>query len=341
MKPIRIAQVGVGHAHADATFIAMQRMPEWFEIIGVSETDPARMEQVRKAPYDKTPFYTVEELLEMQDLDAVAVESEEKLDTDVAQIFVERGIPVHMDKPGAPDLPSFRKLIQTAKEKNVPLQLGYMYRYNPLIADAVKRAQSGELGEIFSVEAQMSVHHPLWLRTWLQDYPGGMTYFLGCHLVDLILQIQGMPEKITAVNKSTGEDGLTTQDVCFAMFEYPRGVSFLKSSSMEYNGFDRRQLVICGTKGTIELRPLEIHHPGPTKMLAPVYTTGKVTLPADENNPFMNDHSLPCASPVVDRYMPMMEEFARMAAGEKVNPYTPDYELTLFETVMKCCGIEG
>ncbi len=41
-----------------------------------------------------------------------------------------------------------------------PLQLGYMYRYNPLLQQALKLAREGELGTIFSVEAQMSVCHP-------------------------------------------------------------------------------------------------------------------------------------------------------------------------------------
>ena len=32
--------------------------------------------------------------------------------------------------------------------------------------------------------------------------------------------------------------------------------------------------------------------------------------------------------------------FGEMVRGEKENPYTYDYELELFKTILVCCGIE-
>ena len=40
-----------------------------------------------------------------------------------------------------------------------------------------------------------------------------------------------------------------------------------------------------------------------------------------------------------DRYDDMMSSFASMVRGETENPYTPDYELELYKTVLKACGI--
>ena len=37
--------------------------------------------------------------------------------------------------------------------------MGYMYRYNKAVQRALQMKKSGELGEIFSVEAHMSVRH--------------------------------------------------------------------------------------------------------------------------------------------------------------------------------------
>lgn len=34
----------------------------------------------------------------------------------------------------------------------------------------------------------------------------------------------------------------------------------------------------------------------------------------------------------------MMNSFAEYIRGEKENPYTPDYELELYKTVLECCG---
>ena len=39
-----------------------------------------------------------------------------------------------------------------------------------------------------------------------------------------------------------------------------------------------------------------------------------------------------------DRYDTMMSSFAEMVRGEKENPYTYDYELSLYKTVLRACG---
>jgi hypothetical protein len=39
------------------------------------------------------------------------------------------------------------------------------------------------------------------------------------------------------------------------------------------------------------------------------------------------------------RYEKMLSAFAAMVRGEKENPYTLDYELELFRTILKCCGM--
>ena len=38
-----------------------------------------------------------------------------------------------------------------------------------------------------------------------------------------------------------------------------------------------------------------------------------------------------------NRYDAMLEAFAAMVRGEEPNPYTPDYELTLYKTLLECC----
>ena len=39
------------------------------------------------------------------------------------------------------------------------------------------------------------------------------------------------------------------------------------------------------------------------------------------------------------RYDSMMASFGAMVRGEKENPWTLDYELALYKTVLKCCGV--
>ncbi|MEE1280161.1 MAG: Gfo/Idh/MocA family oxidoreductase [Oscillospiraceae bacterium] len=143
------------------------------------------------------------------------------------------------------------------KETGKVFHIGYMYRYNPYIQELMAQIKDGKLGEIISVEAQMNCTHPATTRQWLENLPGGMMFYLGSHLVDLIFRIQGKPEKIIPLNKCSGIDGVTAKDFGMAVFEYKNGVSFAKTTAVELGGFSRRQLVVNGTKATVELNPLE------------------------------------------------------------------------------------
>ena len=162
-----------------------------------------------------------------------------------------------MEKPGGVEPAAFEQLIELVKNNGTIFHTGYMYRYNPCIMELKEQIKRGELGEIVSVEAQMNCVHPSEVRQWLENFPGGIMFFLGCHLVDLILQLQGKPENIIPLNRSTGHMGVTAEDFGMAVFEYPNGVSFAKVNATEMGGFARRQLVGAGTKKTVELKPLE------------------------------------------------------------------------------------
>ena len=61
------------------------------------------------------------------------METEDKNLNKYALAALSAGYPVHMDKPGGLNLTVFEKTVNTAKEKELPFHLGYMYRYNPTI----------------------------------------------------------------------------------------------------------------------------------------------------------------------------------------------------------------
>jgi len=332
MKPVRIAQVGTMHDHAGPTFNSLLKQKDCFDVVGVAEICSGREERL----YKDAPHCTVEQLLEM-DLDAVTIETEEDRATEYAQMFADRGISVHMDKPGSHGRDSFNRLADTLKAHSAVFHLGYMYRYNPVIMDIMARAQAGEWGDIYSVETHMSVHHNEQKHRWLCRYPGGMMYFLGCHLVDLIVRLQGEPEEVLCLNSRTGQSVAECEDYGFAVLKYKNGVSFVKSCAAEYNGFDRRQMVICGTKGTVEIKPLEIHVPEIGQGLQK--TSYRVVGEKEEVKIFGNHNAYFGDSECYDRYDTMMRSFAEYVRGEKVNPYTYEYEKKVFDIFMKCCGV--
>lgn len=334
MRKIKIAQIGTsGNSHGNDIFNTLKYHSDLFEVVGYcmpeneAEKFPAKM-----ADFEGFPELTLDEILSDPTIEAVSIETEEIYLTKYALMAVQAGKHIHMEKPGGIVLADFEKLIAAAQEKGNVLHFGYMYRYNPYIVELIDRVKRGELGQIISVEAQMNCIHPKEVRQWLQNFPGGMMFFLGCHLIDLILTIQGTPDRIIPLNKCSGLDVTDCKDFGMAVFEYKNGVSFAKASAVELGGFARRQLVVTGTKATVELNPLEWYLPND-----PTYEY-LYTVKTERTNTLWNEPNTSESCDPVNRYRTMMASFAKMVRGEMKNPYSLQYELELYRTTLKACG---
>lgn len=331
MRKIKIAQIGLNtNSHSNEIFSSLKRQNDIFEIVGYVLPENERERLFKKTSIlDGYKELTLDEVLNNPEIEAVTIETDEIYLTKYALLAAKAGKHIHMEKPGGTTLKDFEKLISIMKTTGKVFHTGYMYRYNPFVKELLSKIKNGELGEIISVEAQMSCPHTPTVRQWLQDFPGGMMFFLGCHLVDLVLQIKGSPDKIVPFNKCTGLDGVTSTDYGMAVFEYNNGVSFIKTNAFEIGGFIRRQLVVTGTKSTVEIKPFEV-----------CLTDGQYTEKTEYydkkswHTPGVKERSV-----LHNRYDSMMAAFADMALGKTVNPYTPDYELELYKTILKACGV--
>ena len=343
MRKLKVAQIGIQHDHAAVVYRSITHLTDEFEVVGIALEPEEDSRPNTNVPDINGKFYsgynlmTVEEIFNIPDLDAVIIETNEIASTKYALMAAERGIAVHMDKPGGIVLADFEKLVETVKKNNVPFHTGYMYRYNPAVIKAHEIVESGEIGRVCAVEAQMNCHHDDKKRQWLGAFPGGMMFFLGCHLVDLAVGFLGVPNEVVPFNMSSGFDGVTAPDMGMAIFKYDNANAFLKSSATERCGFLRRQLVITGEKGTIEINPIEVY----------VRNT-----PFDNHSCKMRvssrERGVDISSwqtigkweefDVFDRYDGMMRSFAAIVRGEKVNPYTPDRELEVYKQVLRACG---
>lgn len=329
MRKIRVAQIGTSrYSHGNEIFGALAENPDVFEIVGYALPENEREKFPDKMKrFEAYREMSVDEILADKSIEAVIIETEEIYLTKYALMAAECGKHIHMEKPGGLSLEAFESLIETVKKNGTVFHTGYMYRYNPAIKDIIRRVKAGEIGDVISVEAQMSGYRGFEQTDWLNTFGGGMMFYLGCHLVDLVLRIQGEPKKIIPFNKSSGLHDTEAKDFSFALFEYENGVSFVKTTQAEMGGFLRRQLVITGTRGKFEVRPLEITVKYPLQ-----YTEYNECFDED-----WNAAGEKRKSEIHDRYTDMMRSFAKMVRGECENENTYDYELTLFKTILKCC----
>lgn len=328
MNKIRLGHVGTYHDHSIGKMETVRKMSETYEILGIVAESPERAAEIRDLPaYAGIPFLTREELTALKP-DAVLVEGFELDLIDEAQYWVERGVSVHIDKPAGDSVEKLEKLYRTAERTGAAIQFAYMYRYNAGVLDCLERVRRGELGEIYEVDALMDTCHSPEKRQWLDRFPGGIMFFLGCHMIDLVYLFQGLPRNIQPFLKCSGFDGVTAVDHSFASFEYERGVSVVRSVSTEVNGYGRRQLVVCGSEGTYEIEPLEgtdyAAYFTPKSASKTFYDCRqKIELPPYDGK---------C------RYDGLMTDFAAFVRGEKKNPFDAEYEINLEKLLLFCCG---
>ena len=327
MKKIKIGQIGIGHNHGEGKMLAVQKFPELFEVIGYAEENEKWVEKRGNLPcYKDLPRLSVEEIIEKSD--AILVECDVWNLTKVAKICVEAGKHVHIDKPANGTLAEFEELLNIAKEKNLTVQMGYMYRYNFAIQKLMDMINSGELGEIYQIDAEMSTYHSKEYREWLKKFKGGSMYIFGSHLIDLVVSILGKPEKVYPFIKQTGFEGVYSDDNNFAVLEYGKVIARITNLSVEVNGWGMRRFAVMGSKGTVEIKPIELN----------VEMTKSTTDIASNAYQDMKEKVDIEDVPTLSRYDEMMKDFYKSVIGEKENPYSYEHELAVQKTLCRVVG---
>lgn len=335
-RPIRIAQLGIGHNHAEAKMMSLKKLPELFEVVGVAEdNDYWRNARSGYAVYKDVPFKTEDELLNTPGLEAVAVEKDGFELVPTAMRCAEKGLHIQMDKPAGESLPAFKTLLDLCEKKGLAFQQAYIYRYNPALKFMMDAVRQGWLGEIFEIHAVMSRYDGDndFYRKWLSQFKGGAMYIFAGYLIDIAQNMLGIPQRVTPFLKRTRNDSLI--DNGLAVLEYEKCTATIRVSVEEVDGMKHRRVIVCGTKGTVELCPIE--PPGNCYYTQPLEV--RLTL-KDGNDKFAaGTHTVDCGC-MGDRYAGQLKEFYDIVRNGKVNPYPYSHELALHETLLKACGVK-
>lgn len=321
--PIKIGQIGVGHAHASK--LSVYRASPDYEVVGIVEPDAKlRQKAESQAPFNGLKWMTQEQLLNEPGLQAVLVETHVRDLLNAAEACVSAGKHVHLDKPAGESLPQYRTILQQAEKQKLMVQMGYMFRYNPAVVLLRKCLAEGWLGDVFEVHAVMSKVVDNSSRKGLAEYKGGMMFELGCHILDLVIGVLGKPQTVTGFSQHAASIDDTLADNMLAVLTYPRASATVKSSAMEVDGFDRRHLVVCGSEGTFHIQPLDD-------------PSARVTFskPHGEFKQGYQDVKFP----KYQRYVDDAADMARVIRGEKGIDFSYEHDLTVQTTLLQACGL--
>ena len=328
---IRIGQIGICHEHAEGKMNTLRRMPDIFEIVGVVDdrsTTAPKFAGGNLEPYSGLKWMTEEELIAAPGLRAVTVETPNTDLVTAALRCMEKGLAMHMDKPAGEDadLAAFRKLLSGCKEKRLPFQMGYMFRNNAAMQFCVKAHKLGWLGEIFEIQAGMSHDYGgEKYQDYIAKFKGGIMFNLGCHFIDFIVRLMGRPRKITPFLKSAPGYPGSVRNNCLAVLEYPHATAAVRACSREVRGGSHRRLTVCGTKGSIELSPIERFDGRPLEM--------RLTLLEGNEEYEAGEHTLNMGIKQ-DRYEDQLMELAKIIRGEMENPCAYEHDLLVQEAVL-------
>ncbi len=320
-KPIRAGQIGTKHAHAGGQLAELRKCPS-FEVVGVVEPDEAQRKKVEgTADYRGVTWLTEEQLLNTPGLQAVAVETEVNDLLDTAERVVNAGLHLHLDKPAGESLSQFQRILDTATAKKRLVKMGYMFRYNAGFDLAARAVREGWLGEISVIHAEMSKFMDPAGRAEMLPYKGGSMFELGCHIIDSVVRFLGKPARVTP-HIQRGADGWG--DNMLAVLDYPKATATVRSSMIEVLGGARRQFVICGDRGTIEILPLE---------------PPSVRLMLDRPQGEFKKGVQTVKVPNLPRYAADWVDFAAAIRGEKAWEFTPEHDRIVQETILLASGM--
>lgn len=128
------------------------------------------------------------------DIDAVVLVTPHTQHTDQIVAGAAAGKHILTEKPFALEKSEGERAVKAMKAAGLTLGIGHNYRYGPAIAEIKRIIESGDLGEIHHIEANLSHQGQIgvegWRRANKEAPTGGIVHF-GAHMIDIMCWYAG------------------------------------------------------------------------------------------------------------------------------------------------------
>jgi predicted dehydrogenase len=204
MKTHRIAVIGLGQRIAHV-LRAMNEVGWKLHVTGYVDPSPVGLPIL--AERDIAPgksYASVKALFADGPFDLVMIGSPNHLHLEHLLAAFEAGHPIFTEKPIVRTEAESFALARRLATKNIPpLYIGLVMRSMPIVRETIKRLDSGELGELVSLDATEHLppeHGGYLARNWRRKEAWGGSYFLDkvCHDFDIFARLTGARPKYVA-----------------------------------------------------------------------------------------------------------------------------------------------
>lgn len=214
---VRVAIAGLGrfgrlHANVLGTTAGAR-------VVAVCDPDPAARDAVGDALGVADRYADVDALLAAGGYDALFLVTPEQFHAAQATAALAKGLPLFLEKPLATTAAEGAEIVAAARAAGVPLQLGFVLRFDAQHAMIRAEIASGRLGELVSLRVKRNCS-----QSWFAAYGERVhtVYETSIHDIDLLLWLVGAPcVSVYAVERNVS--GLPFPDACFALLRFANG----------------------------------------------------------------------------------------------------------------------
>lgn len=145
MRKLGIGVLGVGEMGKRHAENLRHLVPE-ARLVAVADVAAQRARQVAEALEIEHSYPSLEEMAQRKDIDAILIATPDKFHAQAIRVTAAAGKHILCEKPIATALGDADAALREVARAKVRLQIGFMRRYDPAYAAAMKRIDGGEIG---------------------------------------------------------------------------------------------------------------------------------------------------------------------------------------------------
>ena len=225
------------------------------ELVAVMDTNKAAAEKCREKYNAKYAFDKAEELLALEEIEAVYIASPVFCHKEQAFAAAKAKKHILIEKPVGLTVAEAEEIAAVCEKEGVLLGVGFMMRFHAYHQKMKEIVSSGQIGEIVSARAQFTCWYPEMENCWRQEAKlsgGGAMMDMGVHCIDLIRYISGLE-----VSEVTGFAGnqifkYEVEDAGCAVCKMSNGATAMVDANFNIpDAAAKCKLEFYGTKGSI------------------------------------------------------------------------------------------
>ena len=241
---LKIGVVGVGFWGSN--HVRVLRELESAEVEAVCDINLERAKYVAKRFGVPNYYRDLDEMLNVEELDAATVCTPSISHAEVAVKILESGLHVFVEKPLASNPDECLRIIDAAKSNNRFVMTGFIERFNPAVTKAIELLRAGEIGEVI-------MSHGRRIGWWPQRIGDvGVVKDTAIHDIDLTRYIFGQEPVGVYARGGSLRHRFEDHIQAIMTFEDELRVAFIEANWLTPR--KKREMLITGSEGVISIQ---------------------------------------------------------------------------------------